>query len=287
MPGSPEASMGELVETFSIVEIAARAAAFIFIVCFGIFLRALWAPKVIAAETLNVQRLQPVAAIHKRKGGRAKKNKKSRNTSAPKFLQDTEAISEEDSSVEKSHSSSDLEAAACYDGVENSDTATSETLDAAHDIEMRSDSVVSGSDALPALTSSTFEVDSAAKMDFCKLDSSGGGTEDDSEPREINQVVQDPRDDGPAKRKPCCEVQASNIDASLQTARNADSFCEVCANPDVYFWGCAAHRSYTSALLLMHKDRRYLAQSQGPPGLDLPVVKICTTKRGLTLQTPH
>jgi len=54
-----------------------------------------------------------------------------------------------------------------------------------------------------------------------------------------------------------------------QPADDADVPCKECTMPDMHLWGCSAHRTYTSALLLMHREMQVVV-ARGPPGLERP-----------------
>lgn len=266
---SPAASVGQLVEVCSIVEIAARVAVLIVVVCFGVFLRALVAPKATTVGAPSVQRLQHVAAGHKKKGGRAKKNKKARGAAVPNVAHDADAISDAEDKV---RTSSDLEAATSC-GADGSNTVTSDTPEAEHEIEMqvdRADASCDGDDDCSE-TIEAPEVANEIQTGTLQAEELCGAAEQRSQTSPASNNVQEfqqPLACGPDE--PCHEAD-----------ENAGAFCDICERPDVHFWGCATHRTYTSALLLMHRDMRFDA-ARGPPGLELPAANIRTTKCGLT-----
>jgi hypothetical protein len=65
------------------------------------------------------------------------------------------------------------------------------------------------------------------------------------------------------------EIQMPKSDRG--TDRELEDTCEACANSDEYSWGCARHRTYTSALLLAHRELRFGAE-QNPINLNLRLV---------------
>jgi len=65
-----------------------------------------------------------------------------------------------------------------------------------------------------------------------------------------------------------------------QAADDADVPCKECAMPDRHLWGCSAHRTYTCALLLMHREMQ-LTVARGPPGLERPTTSPTASRASL------
>jgi hypothetical protein len=58
---------------------------------------------------------------------------------------------------------------------------------------------------------------------------------------------------------------------SVGLQQESEHACEACKNSDVYYWGCPLHRTYTSALLLAHRELRFGA-AQKPVDINLRLV---------------
>jgi len=246
----------------SIVQIAARIAVLIAIVTLVVFLRALHAPKTSKlGEETHAQRLQQPVGVQKKKGNRAKKGKKTRGTSSTKIAPELDVISEEELEVGRVQSSSDVEAPSVRDsrkqeshsevGVDQ-DKSESESESGDIEIEMRTDEASPGCghvcletvplddprDELPpisALLVSELIVPSDTSIIAFN----------DFEWEEVHEPIQS------------------------QPADDADVPCKECTMPDMHLWGCSAHRTYTSALLLMHREMQVVV-ARGPPGLERP-----------------
>lgn len=273
---SPATSVGGFVEIYSIVETAARVVMLIIVACFAVFLRALWSPKTTILGPPNVQRSQHAFAGQKKKGGRAKRNKKVRGSAAPKITHD------EDTWVEKAMSSSDVEAPTHYPAGGNN-LVTIDTLDSAREYGMQfnaADAECGGNES-KSETSKVLHATHDRQGKMRRADVSCGCAGNWSEALETPQIVQDLAG-LKADVVPCVDEPASSLDDACPDTDKKDSlFCDICARPDVHFWGCAAHRTYTGALLLMHRDLRIVAE-RGPPGLELPATGIRATTSGLT-----
>lgn len=72
----------------------------------------------------------------------------------------------------------------------------------------------------------------------------------------------------------------TNDPCEADTADEAHTVCMECAMPDVHIWGCSAHRTYTSSLLLMHREIQARI-ARGPPGLDPPAGNALAPSAGV------
>jgi hypothetical protein len=249
---APTVAIGELMQAGSDWQMASKVAtviAFVILVSlatfpFHYFWIRLSEQKVhFAGQASHPQRLHQPAGAQKKKGNRAKKNKKARGVATTKFAPGVDAPSEEELEVVKVQSSSDVEAPSMRPTQE----AFQETaLDTSTQFESSlpyAQKPFSGSDA------DNDKLSIEADLEMCTDERAG---EDTGEASEV----------------------------AHGTVQEESCICERCLNPDVHIWGCPAHRIYTSSLLLMHCEmQRTIAR--GPPGLEplpasVPSSRLCS-----------
>jgi hypothetical protein len=240
--------MGELVQSVSdvsIVELAVRIAVLVAIVFFVFFLQALWAPKPSAAGLSS--RVQQSSGVQKKKGHRAKKAKKSRGVGPSKFMPASDEISDGELENGKAHAhdSSDVEAPT-IPSPRVSDGELENGKAHAHD---------SSDDEAP--TGSSPRVTFALGVAQNPL---VGVSVENNESDSVREDV--------AVHTDVINVVSESSAASEEQQDDAD-ICEDCAMPEVNIWGCPIQRTYTSSLLLMHRQMQVVVQ-RGPPGLEPP-----------------
>lgn len=241
-----------------IVQMVVTIAVLVAIVLFLIVLQALWAPKVsLVRQAPNAQRLQQLTGVQKKKqkargAGATKKNKKAHRAGAINLAPEMEAICEPEFDVGRVRTPSDVEAPS----VKSAGTAIEEKALSAGVVFAQ---ICAG-------------VESPAEVESDE-------DESDCEPMDItictdvaSCVVDGDFLEASELRMPW-EAQVEVIHKSTEEARG------VCEMPDVQSWGCPVQRTYTSSLLLMHREiQRTIAR--GAPGLEpqaahLPTYSVC------------
>jgi len=255
----------------SIVQIAARIAVLIAIVTLVVFLRALHAPKTSKlGEEPHAQRLQQPVGIQKKKGNRAKKGKKTRGISSTKIAPELDVISEEELEVGRVQSSSDVEAPSMRDsrkqeshsevGVDQ-DKSESESESGDIDIEMRTYAPGCGHVCLETVPLDAPRDELSPISDLV-----------------VSEVIV-PSDTSIIAFNDFDWEDAHEPNQS-QPADDVDVPCKECTMPDMHLWGCSAHRTYTSALLLMHREMQVVV-ARGPPGLERPAAPATASRASL------
>lgn len=249
---APTVAIGEFMQAGSVAQMASRVAMVVALVIlvslatfpFHYFWTRLSEKKVhFAGEASHPQRPHQPAGAHKKKGNRAKKNKKARGVATTKLAPGVDAPSEEEFEVVKVHSSSDVETPS----MRPTQKAFQETaLDASTEFES----------SLPY-----------AQKPFSGIDA-------DNDKLEIEADLE------MCTEKRAGEDASEASEGAHETVQEESSICERCLNPDVHIWGCPAHRMYTSSLLLMHCEMQR-AIARGPPGLEplpasVPSSRLCS-----------
>lgn len=222
----------------SIAEFAARILALIAVIYVAVFLQSLWVTKApTVGQALDVQQLQQPSGAQKKRGNRARKNKK-RGTATAKSAAGIETVSEEELEVVKVQSSSDVEAPSMLSprGAFDCTLASAQKpLAGVNTDEDKSDSEAEDLEMCTDKAAATVEGDVLA----------------DTKKLEV----------APWRKK------------QEPIEEDVDAVCEMCTNSTLYPWGCPNHCTYTSSLLLMHcQMQRVIAR--GPPGLEPPPATI-------------
>lgn len=268
------------VQSESVVDIAARIAVIIVAICFVVFLSALRTPKAPTSRACDVQLLQHAPAGHKRKGGKAKKNKKARAAVVVTKCGPAAADIPEELEVGKGSSVSETDRSTKSELEIGKVSSVSEADRPTEPIKLILSEQAPGS------------FSSLVSCHDCPVREARLAPEVDDDPvARLNcscvttSITKLETSDHLEMRAPHVDCPSTDLDLApvvglAEGGEDTGFVCDKCRKHDVHLWGCSAHRTYTSALLLMHRNMQ-LAAATGPPGLDLPVTASPAWKSGV------